>query len=166
MKENKKNIFITVCTLFLLFGFFAFSRETKKEVKESIKEETKQDITPLENDTKEEVKEQAKDQEQTQKRDTKKAVSNPPQAPSKSEAADAKVVGSIIERLGKLMRLPNEEPLVASIVDVATLKKTQHFYDNARDGDTLVIFVKARKAIIYDGVRDLIINVGPLGGIK
>ena len=146
----KKNIQITFYILFIVFVSFGKLQEVKAV-------EKKGTVAPIvKNDKKTPVKKPIK--AKTKKATIKETTAN--------EAADAKVILSITERLGKLMSLPDEEPLVASIVDVKTLKKTQNFYNDARDGDTLIIYLKARKAIIYDGVNNKIVNVGPLGDIK
>ena len=70
---------------------------------------------------------------------------------------------ALVAKLGRLMVLPEgEEPVVATISDVTSLAKNQPFYANAHNGDKVVVYMKAKKAIIYDPNADKIINVGPI----
>lgn len=65
----------------------------------------------------------------------------------------------IITRLGQLMVLPEgEEPTVATISDKEKLKD-QPFFAKASNGDVLIIYTQARKAILYDPVADKIVDV-------
>lgn len=70
---------------------------------------------------------------------------------------------ALVAKLGRLMVLPEgEEPIVATISDVTSLAKNQPFYANAHNGDKVIVYMKAKKAIIYDPNADKIINVGPI----
>ncbi len=70
---------------------------------------------------------------------------------------------ALLEKVGKLMVLPSEKnPVVATINDVETLASTQDFYTPANNGDKLIIFQTARKAIIFDEDGNKIVNVGPI----
>lgn len=72
-------------------------------------------------------------------------------------------IESIVGRVGQLIVLPaDEEPTVASIVDVEKLAVEQPFYAGAKNGDQVLIYVKNRKAIIYDPDRNILVNVGPV----
>lgn len=69
---------------------------------------------------------------------------------------------AIAEKVGKLIVLPaGEEPTVITVADVEKLK-SQPFFANAKNGDKVLVFQKARKAILYDPVAGKIIEVGPL----
>lgn len=68
----------------------------------------------------------------------------------------------VIEKVGKLMRLPgNETPTVATIVDITKLP-AQPFFKDAKNGDQLLIFPVSKTAILYDPNVNQIIQVGPL----
>lgn len=59
------------------------------------------------------------------------------------------------------MVLPeDEEPTVATISDVDVLIEQQPFFNGAQNGDKVLVYVGAQKAIIYSPERDVIINVG------
>lgn len=65
----------------------------------------------------------------------------------------------VLTRLGQLMVLPvGEEPTVATISDKEKLKD-QPFFAKAKNGDVLVIYTQARKAILFDPVADKIVDV-------
>ncbi|MBU0975207.1 hypothetical protein KJ918_00245 [Patescibacteria group bacterium] len=67
----------------------------------------------------------------------------------------------ILDKIGKHILLPDEEPTLYSILDVEMAKKSYgDFFENAKDGDRLVIYSK--KAIIYREEIDLVINAGPI----
>jgi len=68
---------------------------------------------------------------------------------------------NLLSRVRAHMILPeDEEPTVATITNVEALIEDQPFFDGANDGDKVLVYVGARKAIIYSPERDLVINVG------
>ena len=68
----------------------------------------------------------------------------------------------IIASIGKLMELPmDEEPTVATIANVERLKG-QTFFLKAKNGDTVLIYEKAGKAILYRPSIHKIIDVSPI----
>ena len=70
---------------------------------------------------------------------------------------------ALLAKIGQLLVLPqNEEPVVATIQDVEVLASTQDFYKDAENGQKLVVYSAARKAIIYDEAKNKLVNVGPL----
>jgi len=70
---------------------------------------------------------------------------------------------ALVAKVKRLIVLPeDEEPTVASILDAEGLAKDQPFYKDSHNGDKVIIYVKAQKAIIYDPNRDLLVNVGPV----
>lgn len=74
-----------------------------------------------------------------------------------------KEIEDLLARVRQHMVLPEgEEPVVATITDKDTLAKEQPFYSQAHNGDRVIAYMTARKAIIYDPVRDLIVNSGPI----
>lgn len=60
------------------------------------------------------------------------------------------------------MLLPEEEPVVATIIDSAFLATQSAFYAQAQNGDKLVIYPQAQKAFVYSPERNIIVNSGPL----
>jgi hypothetical protein len=82
-------------------------------------------------------------------------LNNPTEA-SKQEARDT------IAAVGRLILLPTgEEPTVMQITDVSKLKD-QAFFTNAVNGDKVLIFTKAKKAILYRTETNKIIDVAPI----
>lgn len=65
----------------------------------------------------------------------------------------------LVARVSKLMLLPtNETPTVATIVDASKLTNNLDFAD-AKNGDRLLIYSDARKAILYDPVKNQIVRI-------
>ena len=71
-------------------------------------------------------------------------------------------VTTTIEKLRRHILLPtDEEPTVATIIDVEALREENpEFYKDAQNDDQLIIFTK--KAILYRDGEDIIINVAPV----
>ncbi|MBI2049295.1 hypothetical protein HYT32_00030 [Candidatus Roizmanbacteria bacterium] len=67
----------------------------------------------------------------------------------------------VIDKVGKLIELPNETPTVANITDKTKLQG-QSFFARAQNGDKVLIFQKAKKAIIYREATNKIIEVGTI----
>ena len=69
---------------------------------------------------------------------------------------------SIVSNVGKLMELPgNEEPTIATVTDITKLKG-QPFFQNAKNGDIVLIYPKANEAILYDPSANKILATGPI----
>lgn len=67
---------------------------------------------------------------------------------------------NLVLRVGELILLPtNEVPTVATVSDLSLLKD-QAFFKNAKNGDKVLIYANAGKAILYDPVVNKIIEVG------
>lgn len=67
-----------------------------------------------------------------------------------------------IESISKYMELPQgEEPSIATILDITKLKD-QKFFENAQNGDKIIIYNSARKAILWRPTTNKIIEVAPL----
>ncbi|MCJ7826423.1 LytR C-terminal domain-containing protein [Patescibacteria group bacterium] len=68
----------------------------------------------------------------------------------------------LVAKVGRLMLLPNEEAQVVIVIDVETLKKTQPFFQDAKDNDKLLLFPNAKKAVLYREAANVIVNVAPI----
>ncbi len=72
-------------------------------------------------------------------------------------------VKELVAKVGKLIVLPTgEDPVVNVINDAAALIKDQVFYKGAQNGDVILVYQKALKAILYSPERNIIVNVGPI----
>jgi hypothetical protein len=67
---------------------------------------------------------------------------------------------SITDQVAKIMLLPEGTPQVATVSDVDSLKKTQPFFNNAQNGDNVLIYKD--EAILYRASTQKIINVAPI----
>ena len=63
----------------------------------------------------------------------------------------------LLNKVGRHMILPTGTPRVVMVTNIETLKKEQPFFENAKDGNELLVF--ANKVIIYDPVADRIIDI-------
>jgi hypothetical protein len=79
-----------------------------------------------------------------------------------AQAAVAKETASLLAAAGKLILLPDEVPTIATILDAKKLVAEQVFYQGAQNGDKLLVFAKAQKAVIYSPSRNVLVNVGPV----
>ena len=68
----------------------------------------------------------------------------------------------IINQVGKLMLLPiDETPTVATIADKNKLAD-QPFFTQAENGDSILIYLKAQRAILYRPSINKIIDISPI----
>lgn len=68
----------------------------------------------------------------------------------------------LVAEVGQLIVLPTDEtPTVATITDPKLLKN-QAFFASASEGDKVLIYSQARKAILYDPAQHKIIEVAPV----
>jgi hypothetical protein len=89
-----------------------------------------------------------------QNRETLSLLNNPTQA-SEAETKD------LTEKVGKLMTLPDEKPSIISVIDKEKVKD-QPFFAKAENGDKVLVFTAAKKAILYRPATNKIIEVGPV----
>ena len=66
------------------------------------------------------------------------------------------------KEVSRIILLPDEEPQIAVVQDVDQLKREQSFFDNAKNGDKVLIFSVAKKAVLYRPSERKIIEVGPV----
>lgn len=87
--------------------------------------------------------------------DEVKRLSNPAQA-AKQENKE------LVITVSKLVELPSkEEPTIATVKDVSKLQN-QSFFKNAKNGDKVLIFTQAKKAILYRPSTNKVIEVAPI----
>lgn len=68
----------------------------------------------------------------------------------------------IISQVDDLFMLPQgEAPTVAEVQDLSKLKG-QDFFANAKNGDFLLVYSKAKVAFLYRESEDKLVNVGPI----
>lgn len=63
--------------------------------------------------------------------------------------------------IGKYLELPDEVPTVATVEDASKVKN-QTFFANAQNGDKVLLFSKAGKAVLYRPSTKKIIEVAPI----
>jgi len=84
-----------------------------------------------------------------------------------NQAKDQKVnqqeIMAVVAKVKQLMIVPeNELPQMAEISNAALAIKEQPFYAGSQNGDKVLVYLSARKAIIYSPARNIIVNVGPI----
>lgn len=66
-----------------------------------------------------------------------------------------------LQQLAQIMVLPEENPVMSQIVDVSTLKD-KPFFAQAQNGDKIVLYQQAQKAILYRPATRQVVEVMPL----
>ncbi len=78
------------------------------------------------------------------------------------QKASQEEIASLIKKVGLLIVLPkNEMPTIATVSDPEKLKD-QLFFENAKTGDRVLIYSKAKKAILYNPKTNKIVEVAPV----
>lgn len=82
---------------------------------------------------------------------------NSSQSKNDPEALIAKEALDLSERVGEIMELPDELPAVATIVDESKITN-EPFFNGAKNGDKILVFVQSQKIVIYRPSTNKIIN--------
>lgn len=86
-------------------------------------------------------------------------VSLDPQAAQRLAQEEVK---KLVQEVSKLIDLPQgEDPTVATVTDITRLRD-QPFFARAKNGDKVLIYTQARKAILYNPTAKKIIDVAPI----
>jgi hypothetical protein len=94
-------------------------------------------------------------QYQKSQEELEKVKSNPEEI-AKQEAK------ALVDRVAQLVDLPsNEDPTVATVTDAKKLKK-QPFFSTAKNGDKVLIYTQAKKAVLYRPATNKIIEIAPV----
>ena len=80
-------------------------------------------------------------------------------SPTTNPAENSAEKEQIIADLKKIIKLPDEEPQLATVTDIEKVKG-QTFFEDAQTGDKVLIFTDAKKAILYRPSEKMIIEVG------
>ncbi len=79
------------------------------------------------------------------------------------EAKAEREVAQTVSDVAELIVLPEgETPIVATITDAEALKRDQAFYQDAQNGDVLLVFNQAQRAMLYRPSAHRLINVAPI----
>jgi hypothetical protein len=85
------------------------------------------------------------------------ALKTNPQAAVQQQTTD------LINQVGALINLPKgETPTVAAVTNADQAKKQSAFFNDAQNGDKVLLYVKAGEAILYRPSTNKIILVAPL----
>lgn len=83
---------------------------------------------------------------------------------AKSSKDGAAAVEQLVQKIGKIIELPEgEDPTVATVSDKEKLKG-QFFFQRAENGDSVLIYARAKKAILYRSSENKIIDVSVIDG--
>lgn len=77
------------------------------------------------------------------------------------QAGQQETKNLIVEKVGALYQLPNEEPTVAQVQNKDQLED-QIFFSAAENGDYLLVYKEAKLALLYRERINKLVNVGPI----
>lgn len=70
----------------------------------------------------------------------------------------------IVKALGRLVVLPEGEPQIAEVQDAARLKATQAFFENAENGDVVVVYDST--IYLYRPSKDVLVSFGEISALN
>jgi uncharacterized protein (UPF0333 family) len=81
---------------------------------------------------------------------------------STDSIVDQKEAQTLSDIVGKIALVPKDEvPTIATVSDPEALRD-QSFFVDAKQGDKVLIYTNAKRAILYDPIANKIINIAPL----
>lgn len=142
-KKKRTKVIVWVVFILVLLGVLGFGiwrfvelRQENKELRASL-DTTSQELTAL----KEEL------------------ITDPNGAIERSQAERT---AAILEEVGQLYELPEDEtPTIATVQDVEQLSD-QPFFEGAQNGDQLIVFDESSTAILYRPNEKRLVKVGPI----
>ncbi len=96
--------------------------------------------------------------QQKQAKTLKQELTELKQNPQKITEDETK---ALLEKVGQLIELPNEQPTIATVTDPSSLKD-QAFFANAQVDDRVLIYSVAKKAYLYRPSTNKVIEVAPV----
>lgn len=86
-----------------------------------------------------------------------------PDAQAEKQAQEAEEEKQkILASLGKLMILPEGDPVLFKVSNEEVMRKQQAFFKDAKNDDVLLVFQQSGKAIIFRPSANLVVNAGPV----
>lgn len=83
--------------------------------------------------------------------------------PEGIEELQKKQTEELLNKMKEHIVLPDdEEPIIATVTDAEALKEESEFYALAKNDDVVVIYVRAKKAFLFDPFSNRVLNVGPV----
>lgn len=82
--------------------------------------------------------------------------------PKTSQQAAENRTNEVKAKVAKLISLPSDEKPILATVDDKEKLKSQPFFKDAENGDVILIFPQAKKAVVYRENENKLINVGPI----
>ncbi|MFA5211147.1 MAG: hypothetical protein WC414_01415 [Patescibacteria group bacterium] len=67
----------------------------------------------------------------------------------------------VLKKISKLFDAPEEVPIISRISDINQPALKQAFFAGAENGDYLLIYKEAGKAVLYSAKKNKILNMGP-----
>lgn len=80
---------------------------------------------------------------------------------SDPKTSSSKQATELVNHISKYLVLPNETPTIATVNDVSKLQG-QQFFQNAQNGDKVLIFPKSGRALLYRPSTGKIIEYAPV----
>jgi len=80
----------------------------------------------------------------------------------KTDKEVEKELATLLPQVKKIMQVPDETPVIATVKDATSLKAQQTFFVSAENGDKLLVFQVAKKAVLFRPSTNKIIESGPL----